>query len=282
MSRSLIVTGDDFGSRPGANAAIVAAFGEGVLTSASLLVTGAAIDEAVELARNRPQLSTGLHLALCDAEPASPPHAIPDLVDGSDRFPARPGPSGISHWIWSRRRGPQLEREIRAQIERYLETGLPLDHVDGHHHLHMHPVIFDILQRCLSEYKVPWVRLVQEDRAARRGGEPPLGELVAGVFGILAVRHRRVLARAGNARGPDRVYGLRATGRLDLAEWLRLLPRLQGAAVEIYAHPDVATVAGRRELFALRAPELRSAIGAAGYRLVGTRQLAHAAASEPA
>jgi len=274
MMRSLIVTGDDFGTSPGVNAAIVRAYDEGILTGASLLVTGEFASQAVVLARERPHLATGLHLALCDATPASLPAAIPDLVTRDGRFPASPARTGMVYWIWRRRRGGQLEQEIRAQLERYLETGLPLDHVDGHHHLHMHPVVFDILLRCMEDYKIPWVRLVDEDRLARRRGDPLLGEVVAVIFGLLAAHHRRALTRRSVAFAPDCLYGLRATDRLDLQEWLRMLSWIRASTVEIYTHPDADTDDGRRQLEALCAPELRSAVEAAGYRLVSSRESA--------
>lgn len=281
MMRSLIVTGDDFGALPGVNAAIARAHDAGILTAASLIVTGEFVDQAVALARERPRLATGLHLALCDARSASPPGAISDLVTADGRFPASPGRTGIVHWIWRRRRRGQLEQEIRAQLERYLETGLPLDHVDGHHHLHMHPVVFDILLRCIEDYKIPWVRLVHEDRWARRRGDPLLGEIVAAIFGLLAAHHRRALRRLGSTLAPDRVYGLRATDRLDLPEWLRMLSRIRAPRVEVYTHPDEETEEGRLQLEALCAPELRSAVEAAGYHLVSSREFSRGAGGGP-
>jgi hopanoid biosynthesis associated protein HpnK len=274
MMRSLIVTGDDFGASPGVNTAIARAYDEGILTGASLLVTGEFASQAVLLARARPHLATGLHLALCDATSASPPAAIPDLVTPDGRFPASPGRTGMVYWIWRRQRGEQLEKEIRAQVERYLETGLPLDHVDGHHHLHMHPVVFGILLRCMEDYKIPWVRLVAEDRRARRRGDPLLGEIVAAIFGLLAAHHHRALTRRGTGFAPDGVFGLRATDRLDLQEWLRMLPWIRASALEVYTHPDADTDNGRRQLEALCAPELRSAVEEAGYRLVSSRESA--------
>jgi predicted glycoside hydrolase/deacetylase ChbG (UPF0249 family) len=165
VTRRLVVTGDDFGASPSVNEAIVRAHTHGILTSASLMVTGAAFDEAVALARRHPGLSTGLHLVFCDARPASPPETIPDLVNGDGRLASRPGPTGIAHAIFWRQRREQLEREIRAQFERYADTGLPFDHVDGHHHLHMHPFLFDQVARCMDDYtrgrrgvgaRVPW------------------------------------------------------------------------------------------------------------------------------
>ena len=39
----------------------------------------------------------------------------------------------------------QLRAEIHAQFEKFRATGLPLDHVNGHLHLHLHPTVFSIL-----------------------------------------------------------------------------------------------------------------------------------------
>ena len=129
MFRTLLVTGDDFGLSAGVNAAIAAAHREGILTSASLMVTGDAVPEAASLARDLPGLSTGLHLVLSghEARAASPPQEIPDLVDAAGRFPASPAWAGVSDVLFWGRRRAQIEREIRAQIERYLERERPYD-----------------------------------------------------------------------------------------------------------------------------------------------------------
>jgi hopanoid biosynthesis associated protein HpnK len=284
MSRRglLLVTADDFGASVAANDAIEAAYREGIVTSTSLMVNEPAAADAAERARELPDLSVGLHLVLCDGAPASAPRTIPDLVEPSGRFPADPARAGLALWWRRRSLRDQVDREIRAQIERHLATGLPLDHVDGHHHLHLHPVVFERLARCLAEYKVGWVRLVHEDALARHGllsgGASEWTDPVPAIFIALSAFHRRRLARRATAGGPDRVYGLRASGLpggLDEAEWLRLLPRLRAPIVEIYAHPRRDHAQGRREEAALRSPAVRRAVSAAGYALVGTRALAH-------
>jgi len=269
------VTGDDFGLSAGVNAAVVAAHRDGILTSASLMVTGSAVPEATALARELPGLSTGLHLVLSgrDVPAASKPETIPDLVDATGRFPASPAWAGISDVLFWRRRAGQVEREIRAQIERYLDTGLPLDHVDGHHHLHMHPLVFDVLLACMEEYGVPWVRLVEEDAIARHGSALVPGEVIPAIFGALARRGHARLARRRRVGATERLYGLRASGRLCGEEILRLLPRITARSVELYAHPDRGTEQGRREEAAFRAPAVREAVRAAGFRLVNSRAL---------
>src|SRR5437899_1792394 len=61
MAKHLIVNADDFGASVGVNRGIIDAHTDGVLTSASLMVTGRAAKEAVALSREHPALAVGLH-----------------------------------------------------------------------------------------------------------------------------------------------------------------------------------------------------------------------------
>src|SRR6185312_13178749 len=61
LMRNAIVNADDFGASAGTNRGIVECHARGVLTSTSMMVTGAAVDEAVELSRAHPDLAIGLH-----------------------------------------------------------------------------------------------------------------------------------------------------------------------------------------------------------------------------
>jgi predicted glycoside hydrolase/deacetylase ChbG (UPF0249 family) len=59
--RYLIVNADDFGASKGVNRGIVECHTDGVLTSTSMMVTGHAVDEAVGLSREHPDMAIGLH-----------------------------------------------------------------------------------------------------------------------------------------------------------------------------------------------------------------------------
>jgi chitin disaccharide deacetylase len=61
MSGRLIVNADDFGASTGVNRGIVDCHVHGILTSTSMMVTGRAVDEAVALSREHPDLGIGLH-----------------------------------------------------------------------------------------------------------------------------------------------------------------------------------------------------------------------------
>ncbi len=256
--RLLVVTGDDFGCETQGNHAIADCFRDGVLTHASMMVSEPAVEDAVQRARNLPGLSVGLHLVMCDGRAASSPATIPDLADPDGRFPRDPAKVGLHLWSKRRRVRPQIEREIRAQIECFLETGMSLTHVDGHHHLHAHPVIFEILRRLMTEYDIPTVRLMYEDRL----GGTLTGGWIPRIHAALVRWHR-----FRDASLPDgRVYGLRASGRVDEAYLLALLPRLRAERVEIYCHPGRGP-GGEREREALCSARVREAIERAGYAL---------------
>ncbi|MGB8698288.1 MAG: ChbG/HpnK family deacetylase, partial [Thermosynechococcaceae cyanobacterium] len=160
--RFAIVNGDDFGFSPGVNAAIVQAHQHGVLTSTSLMVTGAAFPEAIALAQAHPDLAVGLHLVLVCGKSALPPERIPHLVDSQGQFPDNPTQAGLRYQFSPAAR-QELRLEIRAQLEQFRQTGLPLAHVDGHLHLHAHPVVLDILIDLAPEFGIRVIRLPYEE-----------------------------------------------------------------------------------------------------------------------
>ncbi|MDQ6894571.1 MAG: hopanoid biosynthesis-associated protein HpnK [Acidobacteriota bacterium] len=271
--RSLIVTGDDFGSSADVNGAIVDAHRRGVLTAASLMVTGSAAEEAVALARENPTLAVGLHLVLVDGRAALPAGQVPNLVGPGGLFPRSPLRAGLRYRFSAAARS-ELRLEIREQLERFRRTGLRLAHLDGHHHLHLHPAVLDVLLELAEEFQIPAIRLPAEELdtafALDKGRLNRIRNAVwSPIFRALRRRAELQLAAAGVGFA-DRVYGLFATGAIDEAYLLRLLPRMRGARVELYAHPSLAAGGGgRAELEALLSRRVRDAIRENGFRLAG-------------
>jgi len=267
--RTLTVTADDFGSSFDVNEAVIETHREGIVTSASLMVTGPAAGEAVRLARAHPTLSVGLHLVLADGNPSLPPSEVPDLVSPEGSFPRSPTRAGLRMHFSRAARG-QVRREVAAQLQAFRRTGLRLAHVDGHHHLHMHPVVLAALAELAGEYEIPAIRLPAEELAPALATDPmraPRNVLWSATFRCLARVARRQMRRAG-VRFADRVYGLLGTGRIDERYLLALVPRMRGRRVELYAHPTASP--GRRgfaEREALLSGRVRKAVETAGFAL---------------
>jgi predicted glycoside hydrolase/deacetylase ChbG (UPF0249 family) len=85
-SRAAILTADDFGLSREVNAGIIEAHRKGVLTGASLMVAGAARDEAAALARENPALDVGLHLVVCRGFSVTPAAQMGGITDASGEF----------------------------------------------------------------------------------------------------------------------------------------------------------------------------------------------------
>lgn len=271
----VIVTADDFGRCREINEAVARAHDEGVLTAASLMVTGEAVAEAVEIARHAPSLAVGLHLVLSDGRAALPPEEIPHLVDREGCFSRDPARAGLRYFFHPQAR-QELAREIAAQFARFAATGLPLAHVDGHQHLHLHPVALRHLLPLARQYGAGRIRVPRDPLGpALRGDRRHLPKkfLLAGLFALLGPWARRKICRAGldTTRWS---CGLLQSGHMREQYVVRLLGSLRGAA-EIYFHPTtgprldpLGPNAG--DLAALLSPAVRAA--AARARLPPSRE----------
>ena len=132
-AKELVIRVDDIGMNHSVNMALAKEAATHMPLSASVMFACPWYQEAVEILRQNPQISVGVHLVL-NSEwkgyrwgPVLGARAVPSLVDSvgyflpsSDEFLARPYDLG------------EVERELSAQVERALKTGLKIDYVDYH------------------------------------------------------------------------------------------------------------------------------------------------------
>lgn len=275
--RFAIINGDDFGFSCGVNRAIIEAHQRGVLTSTSLMVTGDACDEAIALAHAHPKLAVGLHLVVVGGKAVLPKSQIPHLVDSTGCFPASPLKAGLLYQFNSEARR-ELHLEIRAQLEKFHQTGLELSHVDGHKHLHMHPVVLQTLVELAEEFNIKAIRLPSEELGITLDLDRShlLTKLIwSWIFARLRSYGEGLLKSAGISFA-ERVYGLLATGRMSEEYLLGLIPQIRADLVEIYSHPGIAIAgeprngppgAGQIELNALLSDRVREALVSCGFDL---------------
>lgn len=162
MTVKKIFNADDFGISLGVNAAIEKAHREGILNSASLMVNQKYAPEAVELAKTMPELEIGLHLNLTNEQPAAKAENIPLLVGKDGKLNKGFLQLLLLSFFHPVQFRQQVETEIRAQVKKYLQTGLTLAHVDGHRHVHMIPAIFKVVRKIQEEYRIPRIRVMNE------------------------------------------------------------------------------------------------------------------------
>lgn len=211
----IFLTADDFGRTPEINSAIERWARAGALTQASLMVNEDHAAEAVAIARTLPKLQVGLHLTLCDGKSST-----------GRVLPKSPGWAGVKFAFWPGARA-WLKNEIAAQFQKFRDLGLPAAYWDGHTHLHLHPVVMEIALPIAQSHRFTTTRLVREP------GPPAL---LAWIFCQLSERAAPRL-RAARISFTDAVFGLRNTGRMDQAEFIRAFNWAPKGSLEIYFHP---------------------------------------------
>lgn len=270
------MTADDFGADRAINEAVEEAHREGILSSASLLVGGAAAPDAVARARRLPGLAVGLHLAVVDALPTAPLEAIPGLLDRDGRLCRDQARAGV-RFLRARVRA-QLEREVRAQFQAFAATGLRLDHVNGHRHMHVHPTVAGLVLRLGRGAGVRAVRVPLEPMRVLARVEPGTrARIDSRIMRPWAIWLGRRARRAGLLAN-DHLFGVEWTGAMSEARVLGLLDALPGGLSELYFHPRRAPEpGGRAELEALTSRAVRERLQALGLApttfsaLAGTR-----------
>lgn len=232
----LIPNADDFGFSRDVNAGIVHAHRHGILTSTTLMATGAAFDHAVELARENPGLDIGAHLVLV----GSPgfPATLPGLLASLGRI--------------------RIYDALARQLRMILDAGIHPTHLDTHKHTYILPPVLEAVARLAEEFRVPWVRrpfrIFQGalQRHGRRSTDHFLGFRMTGRFGTVEL--------------------VRLIRRLPEGS-TEFMCHPGFCTPELLAAPTRLKESRSRELEALTSPEARAALEESNVTLTSFRNL---------
>ncbi len=272
MIRRLIVTADDFGMSLEVNEAVEQAHREGVLTCASLVVAGAAAQDAIRRAKRLPGLGVGLHLALFGAPAQNAGQKPTILAPDGENLGESPVTTGTAIMLSPRIRAAVRE-EVAAQFEAYRRTGLPLGHLDGHWHCHQHPAVLAMALEAGQPLGLRAVRVPYE-------GFGWSGEVTGQWRGLARLNHAlshaplasymRYRIRAAGMRANDWFFAKTDAGSVSAGQLTRLVSRLPQGITEVGLHPATRQWHGPHappaawdpvgELAALIDPQLRAEI----------------------
>lgn len=160
MKRFLVINGDDFGISSKVNEGIRIAHTEGILTSASIMPSGPAFDEAVSISKKYPTLAIGVHLSLNWGTSCLPHSSITNLISEDGYFHRHYMSSILLSFSSSVRR--QMYLEFDEQIRKTISNGIKPDHLDSQFHIHAFPTIFPIIQNLAIKYNIHHIRIPSE------------------------------------------------------------------------------------------------------------------------
>jgi len=151
---SLVIRTDDIGMSHSVNMAMQKLVATGMPISVSVLFACPWYQEAVEILKQHPNVSVGIHLAL-NSEwknyrwgPVAGSTAVPSLVDANGFF--FPSSEALHQHNPS---VAEVEKELRAQIDRALRSGVKIDYVDYHMGTATrYPEFREVTERLAREY----------------------------------------------------------------------------------------------------------------------------------
>ncbi len=152
----LLIRCDDIGMSHSVNLAVKELIDAGLIFSTSVMVPCPWFEEAVNILKSNPQISTGIHLTL-NSEwknyrwgPVAGRSAVPSLVDSLGYFfPTRDA------FFANNPKTNEVEIELQAQIEKALKNGLNISYLDYHMGTAVdNPELRSIVEKLAAEYNL--------------------------------------------------------------------------------------------------------------------------------
>ncbi|MCP1135713.1 ChbG/HpnK family deacetylase [Paenibacillus polysaccharolyticus] len=149
----LIVNADDYGITMRVSEGIIHGMKQGLITDTSALVNSVHFEKSSIMALEAGITSMGVHLNLTFMTPVLEASAVQSIVNESGRFYRKPG------LIPSTYDPGEVRAELKAQIEKFLASGLTLNHLDTHHGVSVKDAqMLDLVMELAREYNVPMRR----------------------------------------------------------------------------------------------------------------------------
>lgn len=269
-SRLLVIHADDLGMNHSVNRAIFEALEKGWVTSASIMVPCPWFPEVARWAREHPEADLGIHQAL-NSEwtdfrwgPVSSKDRVPSLLDPSGYLPLD------TPEVVKNAKPPEVEEELRAQIERARAAGIHVTHLDSHMGALFESLdLFAIYQKIGHSYDLPILQAQEGSHAPRFLTQPADGVVLRKVIemepGVDAKDwldwYKKQLALL-----PPGAYQLIVHLAYDDEE-------MRGAT---WDHPDWGAAWRQHDLDMVKSAEFRQFLKEQGFVLVTWRELAKA------
>lgn len=278
----LIINADDLGLHPYINQAIINAHQKGAVTSTTLIASGSAFDEAIQIALHAPNLSVGAHLTLVGGlPPVAAANLIPSLLTSGGVFRDN-HITFICDWLQGKINQNEIFIEWSAQIEKIQATGISVSHLDSHQHLHVLPGLSELVLKVAKKYSISAVRIPKEPFSFFATG--PLAPMrILARDGLTLCAHKAFNHWHSSLSSPEHFFGMLAGGQMTLERWKKLIPLLPEGSSEVMVHPGANNLElgssfswhyqWQEELAALQSEELQEWLTRYSVRLINYRNL---------
>ena len=268
-AKLLILHADDLGLSHSVDEASIQAFEASGISSASIMVPCPWFPEIADYASSHPQYDFGLHLTLTAEWKHLKWGGVADAAD----IPTLLNEQGFMYAsvaeVVEHASAADVEKELRAQIDRALAFGIDVTHLDSHMGtLFATPDFFEVYLKLGAEYKIP---VFVPMNAAQ--GRPELLALLEG--GLIGIDNFYMM---GENRSTSEWTPYYTEIINQMPEGLNLIiihlaldnEEMQAVAID---HADFGSTWRQNDLNAMLSPDFQSAIKDQGIKLVTWRQV---------
>lgn len=150
----LIVNADDLGTSQSINDEIFALMKTGLVTSASIIANAPAFQDAAARVRDFPNCSFGVHLNLTVFPPLGSSRELEAVLDEKGELSRKLFQTAV---VTANLRSAFLA-ELKVQVQRVFDAGVPVSHFDSHQHIHTIPKLFPVIKSLQRSFGVRKVR----------------------------------------------------------------------------------------------------------------------------
>lgn len=174
MAKYLIVNADDFGMCKSANEAVFELFESGNLLSSTIMMPCPAAEDAVNFSIAHPEYAIGIHTTLTSEWKK---YRWKPLTDGKSLLDEDGYMWHESDMVERNAENGDIDKEVRAQIDKALKMGMKPSHIDNHMgSLYGHKTgrfsLLKLAYKICSDYKLPYRMFIKADKRVLPAGIP--------------------------------------------------------------------------------------------------------------
>lgn len=232
--KRLVVNADDYGMTESISKGILKAHFEGIVTSVSIVTNTPSFNKTISWVKDA-DIDKGIHLTLNSGEPLSSSARKLPIVRNELEFLKSPIYTPLFYMSIKSERKKIIYGEFKKQIEKLLQLGIKITHLDSHYHLHVFPQISDIIVNLINEYNIEYIRIPYENNLKEKAIHPVscLISLFAGMYLGKKIKYLPF-------------YGLTKAGQMDTNTLIKTIRAVNTDVGELMIHPGYHSAENRK------------------------------------
>lgn len=235
--RYIIVNADDFGMSKEVNEGIKQGIDAGVITSVSVMVNMPFFIDAVEFLQKHKEITVNLHFNITQNQPVLKHVKYNSLINANKEF--FPLYDVLPRILLKKSNDQHIADELLAQFTKLAHTGLNIQGIDSHQHVHLIPKVHRLIMDLAKKNDISGIR---GQRFHPHHALFTLQHLSSGKQCIILLGFiiNALLSRSSTYRS-DNLFDLDWEKKKNIQKFIDYLKNVPTGITEIICHPVITT-----------------------------------------